>query len=324
VAKAPVDASFRSDGNTASVVPGVLGEALDPEGTAKALTAAALKTSVRTAEVAVTTVEPKLTTEAAQAMGIQDKLAGYTTTPYYGTANRQVNVRITTQYASNVFLAPGQEYDFDKQIGPRTAERGYKLAKGIVGQGELADVLGGGICQVSTTLFNAVFDAGLKVTERHNHSLYIDHYPPGRDATVAGGGGKNFKFVNDTAHYIWIRGTSDGVKTTFNIYGTKDGRTVKATFSGFSYGAARTDVTVTNPSLGPGTTFVTISGQSARYCSVKRVVTYADGTTHTDTFNSSYEMIPRTIQVGAGTTTTTRPSTTTTQPGSGTTVVTEF
>ena len=71
---------------------------------------------------------------------------------------------------------------------------------------------------------------------------------------MAGGGGKNFRFKNDTDHYIWIRGLSDGVTTTFNIYGTDDGRTVKISFSGFSYGAARTEVTVLNPSLSPGAT----------------------------------------------------------------------
>jgi vancomycin resistance protein YoaR len=323
VATKPQDATFAHDDQKAWVVPGVPGETLDPEATAAALTEAALKTTGRTAEVAVTTAEPNFTTEEAQAYGIQDLLASYSTPAYTGTSNRQVNVRITTQYASNKFLAPGDEYNFDKTIGPRTAERGYKLAPGIIGSGELDDVLGGGICQVSTTLFNAVFEAGLKVTERENHSLYISHYPPGRDATVTAGG-KNLRFVNDTDHYIWIVGTSDGVHTNFKIFGTKDGRSVTSSFSGFSYGAARTEVTELNPSLAPGATNVKISGQSGRSCSETRVVTYADGTTHTDVFKSYYPMIPKTIEVGPTTTTTTTKPTTTTTSGTGTTVVTEF
>jgi vancomycin resistance protein YoaR len=318
VATQPVDATFKSDGKKAWVVPGVLGKELDPEKTAEALYTASLRSTARSAEVAFKTTEPDLTTEEAEARGIKDLLASYTTEPYSGTSDRQHNVRITTEYASDVMLAPGEEYDCDKQIGPRTTERGYRKAKGIVGEGLLEDVLGGGICQVSTTLFNAVFEAGLKVLERHNHSLYIDHYPPGRDATVTGGG-KNMRFMNDTDHYIWIRGTSDGVTTTFNIYGTDDGRTVKSSFSGFSYGQGRTEVTVINPSLGPGTSVVKISGQSARSCSVRRTVTYADGTTHTDKFDSYYPMYPRTIEVSPSTTTTvptttTDGSTTTTTP----------
>ncbi len=323
VATKPVDAKFDHDNEKAWVVSAVPGETLDPEATAAALTEAALQTSGRTGQVAVTTSEPDFTTAEAEAYGIKDLLASYSTVPFTGTSNRQVNVRITTQYASNKFLAPGEEYNFDKTIGPRTTARGYKLAPGIVAGGELDDVLGGGICQVSTTLFNAVFEAGLKVVERWNHSLYINHYPEGRDATVTGGG-KNFRFKNDTAHYIWIVGTSDGIRTNFKIFGTKDGRTVEAHFSGFSYGAARTETTVLNPDLGPGTTHVKISGQSARYCSEKRIVTYADGTTSTDIFKSVYPMIPKTIEVGPTTSTTVRPTTTTTSPGTGTTVVTEF
>jgi vancomycin resistance protein YoaR len=317
----PVDATFDSDGTRAWVVPGVLGKALDRQKTVEAVTAASLKTGARTIPVALMTTDPDLTTEEAEAMGIEDKLAGYTTEPYRGSANRQVNVRITTQYASDVMLAPGESYNFDKQIGPRTAARGYMLAPGIVAGGELEDVLGGGICQVSTTLFNAVYEAGLEVLERHNHSLYISHYPDGRDATVTGGG-KNFRFKNDTDRYIWIRGTSDGITTTFNIYGTSDGRKVTSKFSGFSYGAARTEVTVINASLAPGATHVKISGQSGRSCSVTRTITWPDGTKETEQFASYYSMIPKTIEVSPSTTTTTTTSTTTTgstTPGTTTT-----
>lgn len=315
VAKDPVDATFASDGYKAWVVPAQPGEKLDPDGTAAALTAAALETTGRTAEVAVMESEADFTTEEAEAWGIKDKLASYETEPYSGSSNRQVNVRITTKYAENVFLAPGEEYDFDEQIGPRTAERGYRAAPGIVGDGVLEDVLGGGICQVSTTLFNAVFEAGLEIVERHNHSLYISHYPDGRDATVAGQY-KNFRFRNDTDHYVWIRGRSDGVHTRFTIYGTDDGREVKITFSGFSWGAARTTETRVNPALAPGETKEIRSGQSGRTCSVKRTVTMPDGTIlfgGPEVFYSNYPMMTKLIETGpTTTTTTTHPSTTTT------------
>lgn len=326
VAAEGTDATFASDGRTAWVVPAIPGEALDAEGTAAALTAAAMKAGRRTAEVVVKTTEPNLTTEEAEAMGIKDKLGGYTTEPYAGTWERQINVKITTKYATNVILAPGEEYDFDKIIGPRTPERGYQLAKGIIGNGKLEDVLGGGICQVSTTLFNAVFEAGLKITERHNHTLYIAHYPPGRDATVTTGG-YNFRFVNDTKSYILVRGSSDGVTTTFSIYGTKDGRSVKSQFSGFTYGKKRPETTVTNTSLGVGTTLIQTEGQSRRSCWVKRTVTYADGSKHTDTFYSDWREFPKVIEVGTGTGTTTTVNgggTATTKPKSTTTVVTDF
>lgn len=321
VAKEPIDATFDSDGEKAWVIPGVDGEALDYEKTAEAITAASLKTSDRVAEVAVVKTEPDLTTAEAEAMGIKDKLASYTT-EWVGTANRQVNVRITTEYASNVILAPGEIYNFDKQIGPRTPERGYKLAPGIVGPGKLEDVYGGGICQVSTTLFNAAFFAGLEIVERRNHSIYIDHYPKGRDATVTAGGA-NLRFRNDTSHYIWIRGVSNGIKTTFTIYGTSDGRKVSYTTSDFYNVRARTDVTIPNP-LKPTTwSSVVIDGQAGKQVKVVRTVTLPDGTVlHKDTFISTWPMIPRQIEVGTSstTTTTTTPSTTgTTSPPEPTT-----
>lgn len=312
VAVEPVNATFDSDGTKAWVVPGTPGKELDRGKTAEAVNAAALKPTGRTAEVVVTTKEPDLTTEEAGAMGIRDRLGTYTT-EYVGTKQRQVNVRITTKYASDVILAPGDVYNFDKQIGPRTAERGYQLAPGIVGPGKMEDVFGGGICQVSTTLFNAAFFAGLEIVERHNHSIYIDHYPKGRDATVSAGG-PNLRFRNDTSHHIWIRGSSDGITTTFSIYGTDDGRKVTYTTSDFYNIVPRTEVTIPNPSLGTGTTLVRTTGQSGKQIKVVRVVTLPDGTVlhkGKDTFISTFPMIPKQIEVGTGTTTTTTTTSTT-------------
>jgi vancomycin resistance protein YoaR len=260
VKREPVDAGFKSVDGKPVVVPSVTGEVLDLTATANALNAAAAESTGRTVEVVVRVTEPEFTTADAEATTFADELSSYTT-DYWGSTNRQVNVRLTTQYATDVFLAPGEEYNFDDQVGPRTRERGYKLAPGITtvnGEKKLVMEYGGGICQVSTTMFNAVFFAGLQVTERHNHSLYISHYPKGRDATVTAGG-KNLRFVNDTEHYVWIRGTSDGVTTTISIYGTSDGREV--TYS--------------------------TRGTAGSYVKVVREVTLPDGTViHDDTFVS--------------------------------------
>ncbi len=295
----PVDATFKSDGKQAWVVPGVLGKAVDRVETAKALTAAALKATERIAKVAVTTTEPDRTTQEAEAMGITDNLGGFTT-KWEGTADRQTNVRITTEYASDVILAPGEVYDFDKQVGPRTEERGYKMAPGIVGPGTLEDVFGGGICQVSTTLFNAVFFAGLEVLERKNHSIYIEHYPKGRDATVSAGS-PNLRFRNDTKHHILIRGSSTGIVTTFNIYGTDEGRTVTYTTSDFYDVVEREVATFSASWLGPGTTVIKLAGQEGKKIDVIRTVKAKDGSViHKDTFVSTWRMIPQEVQVGTG------------------------
>jgi len=331
VATKPVNATFMSDGTKAWVEPGVPGKALDREKTAEAITQASLKATGRTAQVVVKTTEPELSTEKAKAMGIQDLLASYTS-EYGGTADRQNNVRITTEYATDVKVGPGEIYDFERIVGPRTEARGYRKAPGIVGPGKLEDVYGGGICQVSTTMFNAAFFAGLEIVERWNHSIYINHYPKGRDATVTSEG-KNLRFRNDTGHWIWIRGTSDGFTTTINIYGTDDGREVTYTTSDFYNVVQRTETSVTNTSLGVGTTAIQISGQNGQQITVKRTITWPDGRSRTEKFVSTFPMYQKVIEVGTmpptSTTTTTakpRPTTTTTDSGSqpSTTIVTEF
>jgi vancomycin resistance protein YoaR len=318
VKRDPVSASFKGDGQKAWVVAAVAGSELDRDKTVERLNAAALDTNHRDIQAAMTIVEPDLTTAEAEAMGIKVKLADFQT-EWEGTPDRQTNVRITTQYASNVILAPGEIYDFDKQIGPRAEQRGYKLAPGIVAPNQLEDVLGGGICQVSTTLFNAAFLAGLEIVERHNHSIFINHYPLGRDATVTGGG-KNMRFRNDTAHYILIRGSSDGIKTKFVIYGTKDGRSVDYETSEFYDLQDMTQVTYVNRHLHPGTTAIMSEGQPGKSINVTRTVKAADGTVlHHDTFVSKWEMSPHKIEVPPPKTTTTRPLTTTTAAPTNTT-----
>ncbi len=320
VVKEPVDASFASDGTRAWVVAGKNGEQLDAEATAQAITDATLEPTDRTLKVVVKTKEPDLTTDEAKAMGIKDVLSSYSTT-YSCPTPRQINVKLATKYATDVLLAPGQEYNFDKQIGPRTAARGWQLAPGIVGPNQLEDVLGGGICQVSTTMFNAAGNAGLKITERHNHSLYISHYPKGRDATVTGGG-KNLRFVNDTDHYLWIRGSSTGVKTTITIYGTNDGRKghVTWTVGNFYNVIPQNTVKIADPSMLAGKTKLTDSGQAGQSLKTTRVVTRNGQVIHNDVWISRWPMYPKTILVGTATTSTTGSTTTTTGATTTTTV----
>jgi vancomycin resistance protein YoaR len=295
----PKDASIVSGGGKPKVIPSVDGETLDVTATAKALNAIALQPTGRTVEVPVTVTQPAFTTAEAQAETFTAQLSSFTTT-YVCPANRQANVKLATKYSTDVFLAPGQGFNFDKQIGPRTASRGWQLAPGITGPNTLDDVLGGGICQVSTTMFNAVFFAGLKVTERHNHSIFINHYPLGRDATVTGGG-KNLRFVNDTGHYIWIRGTSTGTTTTISIWGVSDGRKVSYSVGAF-YNVKQPGppITIQDPLLPTGVT-KTAGSQVGRQLKTTRIVTLPDGTVlYHDVWTSTWPAYPQTITVGTG------------------------
>ena len=142
-------------------------------------------------------------------------------------------------------------------MGPRTANRGFDYAPVIAADNVLRQGVGGGVCQYATTLFNAVFFAGLPVVERHAHALYISHYPTGRDATVAWGA-LDFKFRNDTGKSIMIRSWIGGGALTVALVG-KTGRTVTYTTGPFydihkpAHGKSDPKV-VYDSDLGPGVT----------------------------------------------------------------------
>lgn len=314
VKREPKNATWETNGETATLIAGSPGLTLDPEKTAQELTLAALSPDARVAKVQVTETQPSRTTEQAKAMGIVSKLAGYTT-EFGGSDGRRKNVQRAAMLINGTLLAPGEEFDFDRVVGQRTTANGFTTAPAIIA-GKLEDSLGGGICQVSTTLFNAVFFAGLDVTARSNHSIYISHYPTGRDATVSWGG-PAFRFKNDTPNWVLIKSAASWSSLTFVIYGTPVGRTVTYT-TGDWYGiTAPTEKRVKTDELFEGQTRVVDDGQSGRKIKVTRTVVENGSTIHSDAFVSNYPMKPKVIEEGTKPTTTTTtapPSTTTTKP----------
>ena len=144
----------------------------------------------------MTTTEPDRTTEEAEAMGItrQARRLHHRVGGDRGPADQRAHHHRIRQQR-----APGARRGLRLRQADRPAHRGPRVQAGAGHHrpGKLEDVFGGGICQVSTTLFNAAFFAGLEIVERKNHSIYIDHYPKGRDATVSAGG-PNMRFRNDT------------------------------------------------------------------------------------------------------------------------------
>lgn len=134
--------------------------------------------------------------------------------------DRTENVRLAAAKLQGHILLPGQEFSFNGVVGPREMEEGFREAKIIVG-GKFESGMGGGICQVSSTLYNTALLAGLTITERHNHSLQIAYVPLGRDATVVYGQ-KDLKFKNNTNCVLRIKTSLEGLKLTIGIYGSGD------------------------------------------------------------------------------------------------------
>ena len=198
---------------------------LDVPKTAAALLAASTNRLNRSVPITVATQAPKRTTADAQAMGITGIVSSYTTL-YGGVPNRIHNVEVVSHLVDNTLIAPGKEFSFNGTTGERNAAKGLLEAPVII-NGELENGLGGGTCQVSTTVFNAAYEAGLPITARTNHALYISHYPQGRDATV------NYpdidlKFVNDTDHWLLLRTFVSSSSLTVNLYGTPQHRRVES------------------------------------------------------------------------------------------------
>ena len=162
---------------------------------ARAILRAATRPTNRVAQLTVARALPERTTAEALAMGIDTRMSSYKTY-YSGTADRITNLQLGVRALDGTLVAPGGTFSLNEAIGERTVERGFRSAPVIIGN-EYAEEVGGGTSQVATTAFNAAWEAGLRITERHPHSLYISRYQLGRDATVYWPS-LDLKFVNDT------------------------------------------------------------------------------------------------------------------------------
>ncbi len=158
---------------------------------------------------------------------IKDNLGQYSTKFNAADIDRTHNVKLATNSANNVLLKPGEIYSLNKIVGPRLAKYGFKEAKVIINN-ELVPGIGGGVCQVSSTLYNAALLSNLKIIERRSHSLPSTYVPLGRDATISEDY-IDFKFENTTTYPIYIYGEVKGSWVTFSIYGRNDhpGRSVR-------------------------------------------------------------------------------------------------
>ena len=142
----------------------------------------------------------------------------YTSYPT-SSEERKSNISLAAKALNGTLVASGEEFSFNFTVGERTVKRGYKTAKIIIG-GEFVDGVGGGVCQVSTTLYNAVLLAGLKIIEYHPHSLPVSYVAPSFDAMV-NSAWADFRFINDTKNPIIITTSADGERLIVKIYGQK-------------------------------------------------------------------------------------------------------
>ncbi len=166
-------------------------------------------------ELVAEVVEPEGTKE--ELSKVKDLLGSYNTNFKTSTAARCTNIAVAAGKIDGTVLYPGEEFSVAATIGPLTAAGGYELA-GAYENGQTVQSYGGGVCQVSTTLYNAVMLAELEVTQRSNHSMIVTYVKPSMDAAIAGDY-KDLKFVNNLDAPIYIEGYTSGKDIFFNIYG---------------------------------------------------------------------------------------------------------
>lgn len=144
------------------------------------------------------------------------EIAKYTTNIYDDEKNRVYNIKLACKNLNNTLVRPGEEFSFNSKMGDMGKKEGYKKATGFDSNGKNIKVYGGGICQISSTLYNALLIADLDVTERHAHSKRVYYVPKNKDATVFSGG-PDLKFKNNKNSNIIIYATTDGYEVTVTL-----------------------------------------------------------------------------------------------------------
>lgn len=246
--------------------------------------------------------EPKGSAEELAEVG--DVLGTFTTSYSSSGSDRSANVVNGCALINGTTLYPGEEFSAYDAVAPFTEANGYYMAGSYL-NGKVVDSLGGGICQVSTTLYNAVLLAELEVTERHNHSMIVTYVEPSADAAIAESSGKDFRFVNNTDYPIYIEGRTNGSKQiTFTIYGkeTRDsGHSVRYESEVLEVIKPPSDTIYADGShpIGYVVTESAHIGYKARLWKI--VTENGKEVSRTEVNSSSYKMVPRSATVGTAT-----------------------
>jgi vancomycin resistance protein YoaR len=177
------------------------------------------------AELVIIKTEPDVSLEKINDLGINTLLAKGTSDYGKSPASRINNIRVGMAKFNGIIVAPGEEFSFNNILGGVEEKDGYQ-AELVIKNGALVKEFGGGLCQVSTTVFRAAILAGFPITERKPHSFPVQYYnPQGYDSTIYPGV-VDLKFINDTKNHILIQTKVSGSRLSVEIYGSGDGRKV--------------------------------------------------------------------------------------------------
>jgi len=221
----PIDATIRLVSGKFQITDEKPGSSLNEKKAFEMIDSAIKSKSIATIQLPVDKIEAAIT--RADLSNITDKLGEFSTRFNAANEARSYNIKLATKSVTDVLVKPGEVFSLNKTLGPRLAKYGYRAAKVLINN-EYVDGIGGGVCQVSTTLYNAALLANLKIVERRNHSLPSSYIGLGRDATISGDY-IDLKFMNNTPYPIYIYGEVTGNQVKFSIYGKNEnkGREIK-------------------------------------------------------------------------------------------------
>ena len=212
------DASFDVKSGTPVLIPSVEGGTPDLSKLGSSISAVLTQPAPRTITVPAKGVDPAFTTADAQKLGVKEMVSTFTT-HHPCCASRVTNIHTIANIVNGAIVMPGATFSLNKFVGPRDTKRGFVLAP-MIEDGLFEDSVGGGISQFATTLYNAVFFAGVKDITHQPHSYYISRYPAGREATVSYPD-PNLIFQNDQPTAIVITTSYTGTSLTVTFWGTK-------------------------------------------------------------------------------------------------------
>ena len=314
VEQLPVDAMFDvDDPNAVKVVPSRDGHQLDVDALG-----AAIRRGVRLIKATIRREHPVHDTAWARALGIARQVSSFTT--YHPPGQPRVhNIHLAADVLNNTVVEPAKTFSLNEKLGPRTPEKGYVKAPIILEEG-FGEDYGGGVSQLTTTLYNAVFFGGYDDVEHSAHHYYISRYPMGREATI-NYPSVDLKFKNDTKHGVLIRTNYSATSITVTFYGDTDGRHATEANRKILHVEPITDRLVTCPAKKPTddpnnqcaklTALVretAATGETGYDVEFDRVIETPGRPTVRQHYRVHYPMLQNTVLVG------TTPATTTTTP----------
>jgi vancomycin resistance protein YoaR len=322
VEQAPIDATFdTSNPDAVKVVASRDGRQLDA-----AAVAAAILRGNRSITAKIRVEHPAHDTKWAQSLGIDHQVSTFTTN-YSPGQPRVHNIHLAADVLDKTVVEPGKTFSLNDKLGPRTGDKGYVKAPILVEDG-FGEDFGGGISQLTTTLFNAVFFGGYVDVDHSPHHYYITRYPMGREATIVFPY-VDLKFRNDSKHGVLIRAGYSSTSVTVTFYGNTDGRTATEANRKILRTEPITDRLVEcpakKPTDDPNNVCATLTalerstivqGETGYDVEFDRIIETPGKPPERQHYQVHYPMLPNTVLVGTtpATTTTTKPVTTTTRP----------